>query len=181
MPADHKPTEAELLRAELLQVTEQDLIDFADAVPPGAGEVVRVLGASLAIKVFNAWPGLFLRIPAPQSKRQDGQRRREELMRVLTDEETLRFCTAWAGEPLRVPVMRSLLSAKRQRWLRATHDALTSGNPPAVSSKTEAIYVMGMRLAAAGLAMTSHQIEMVLDSPEGAAVDDRQEPLFTVP
>lgn len=181
MLASHKDTEADLLRAELLKITEQDLVDFAAKVPPGAAEVVRVLGPALAVKLINAWPGVFLRIPAPQSKRQDGQRRRDELMRVLTDDETLKLCTAWAGEPLRVPVMSSLLSAKRQRWLRTTHDALTSGNPPAVSSKTEAIYVMGMRLAAAGMAMTSHQIEQVLDSPEGAAVDDRQEPLFIFP
>lgn len=173
-------TEAELLRAELLQVTELDLVEFADVVPPGAGEVVRVLGAPLSVKVFNAWPGVFLRVPAPQSTRQDGQRRRAELLRVLTEAEMLQLCTAWGGEPLRVPVLRSLLSAKRQRWLRMTHDELTGGHPPAVSSKTEAIYVMGMRLAAAGMAMTSHQIEMVLDSPAGAA-DDRQTPLFIFP
>ncbi|WP_338414744.1 hypothetical protein [uncultured Sphaerotilus sp.] len=175
----HKPqaTEDELLRAELLQVTELDLGEFADAVPPGAGEVVRVLGVALAVKVFNAWPGVFLRVPAAQSNRVDGQRRRAELLRVLDQAELLQLCTAWGGEPLRVPVLRSLLSAKRQRWLRTTHDALTSGHPPAVSSKAEAIYVMGMRLAAAGMAMTSHQIEMVLDSPEPGA-DDRQRPLF---
>lgn len=177
MRHDHA-TESELLRAKLLHVTVQDLADFGHLLKPVAAEMMHVLGTELAATIINAWPGALLAVPMPESSRADGQRRRDELLRVLSRDELLKLCTAWGGQELRVPVLRSLLFAKRQRWLRTTHDALTSGNPPAVKSKTEAVYVMGMQLAAAGLAMTSKHIEMVLDSPDSTDTDTRQTDLF---
>ena len=44
---------AECLRRALTQVTEQDLGDLDAWVPPGAAEMVRVLGARLAAKLIT--------------------------------------------------------------------------------------------------------------------------------
>ncbi len=45
--------DAESLRQALTQVTEQDLGDLVAWVPPGAAEMVRVLGARLTVRLIN--------------------------------------------------------------------------------------------------------------------------------
>lgn len=154
--------DAELLRRELLQVTEHDLTELAAWVPPGAAEVVRVLGLALAARLFGMWPGVVLQVPVLESSQRHGIERRAELVAALGEQDATALCSAWGGELLVLPVMRSLLSEKRKRWLRAEFDRLTA---EADITKTKAVLTLGLRLGAAGLPMTTRQIMAALDRP----------------
>ena len=90
--------EPEALRQALLHVTAADLTELAAWVPQGTQELVRVLGARLAVRLLNSWPGAKLRIPAAHSASAAGARRRAELVAVLGDADALAVCTARCGE-----------------------------------------------------------------------------------
>lgn len=167
------PDDAESLRQALTQVTEQDLGDLVAWVPPGAAEMVRVLGARLTVRLINLWPGVALAVPMPDSRHASGMARRAELAAALGPEDAAALCVAWGGQVLLLPVMRSLLREKRQRWLRTEFDALSALG----MTRVRAVTVLGLRLAAAGQSMTSRQISSALDRHDAALPAD-QLPLF---
>lgn len=161
--------DAESLRQALTQVTEQDLGDLVAWVPPGAAEMVRVLGARLAAKLITLWPGVALSVPMPDSRHASGMARRAELVAALGQEDAAALCAAWGGQVLLLPVMRSLLREKRQRWLRAEFDRLSAQG----LTRVRAVTVLGLRLAAAGQSMTSRQISSALDRADAPTQVDQ--------
>lgn len=171
-PAAAAAADVEAIRSELGHVTEQDLVDFAHCVPPGMAELVRVLGARLAVRMVDTWPGVLIAVPVADSRQASGIERRAELVRALGEADAAALCTAYGGESIALPVMRWLLRAKRQRWLRREFDAM-----PAGISKMRAVTRLGLRLGAAGLAMTSRQISTALDTP-GTDASSTQIDLF---
>lgn len=166
--------DVETIRIELMHVTEQDLVSLAAWVPPGTAEMVRVLGTRLTVRLINRWPGVVMQVPVIESRHAAGIERRADLVRALGEADANALCAAWGGETLVLPVMRSLLREKRQRWLRQAFDDMTAGG--AAMSKGRAVTVLGLRLGAAGLPMTSRQISAALDRPD--VVTTPQMPLF---
>lgn len=164
----------ELLRRELLQVTERDLVELAAWVPPGAAEVVRVLGPALASRLFGLWPGAVLQVPVLASQHPRGIHRRAELVAHLGEADATALCAAWGGEVLVVPVMRSLLSEKRKRWLQQEFTRMTAG---VSMSNAQAAMQLGLHLGAAGLPMTTRQILNAIEGT-GAGSNPDQIALF---
>ena len=160
------PADAERLRRELLQVTERDLVELRDWVPVAVVEMERVLGARLAVKLVSVWPGLVLPVPVPESSHPSGISRRAMLMAVLGDVDAAALCAAWGGEVLVLPVMRSLLREKRQRWIHSEYLALTS-DPQHQVSQTRAAMLLSQRLGAAGVPMTTRQIVNAIQRQAG--------------
>ena len=168
------PITPEQLRHLITCVTPRDLIDLSGHLPAGTAEMVRVLGREHAARLVNSLPGVLIRVPVAESTNESGRRRRAELGRLLGDELATTLFGAYGGETMRVPVLRTLLAHKRRRWISAAYDALTTGPSPTCSSQYDAINLLCMSLAAAGLTMTAHQIERALNEVAPDASDLHQ-------
>lgn len=154
-------------------VTEQDLHDFADLLPAGAVELVRLLGTESALALMNQWPGVKLPVPKRSDANERGAARWTEIAAVIGESAMQVLAAERGGDMLGVSSCDALRKARRNRAICAEFDQLTGRRPMGEGlSKSAAVIRLGMRHAP----ITYRQIETILDRP--SAVPAAQNPLF---
>ncbi|MCU0963566.1 MAG: hypothetical protein MUF08_00580 [Burkholderiaceae bacterium] len=160
-----------------------DLHELAHLLPPSAADLVRAVGQDAAAALMHRLAGVQLQVPRHRNANPAGARRWAQLEAVIGDAATEALARNHGGEVLDVPTCLALLVEKRNRWLRARFDWLTSSSGPGLPmSGRAAVYEIGIELVAAGRGMTYRQIERVLQEPgrHGAAAEQQLD-LFRPP
>ena len=96
--------------------------------------VLRVLGEPAAWALLSRWPGLSYPVPKYRDANAAGAQRWAELAALVGEAAMPALCGHWGGGELRVPICAALLAHKRQAWLCARFDALTSPHGAAMAT-----------------------------------------------
>lgn len=146
-------------RAEL---SASDLGQWASLLPPTGVELVRLLGADAALRLFNVWPGVQFLVPKGPCANSGGVRRWAQLCEVLGESATLVLSRELGGVGLNVPTLARLRQERRNHGIRIAFDFLTSSNGLDVGlSKARAVHELCLLYAP----MSCRQIETILDRP----------------
>ena len=145
-----------------------DLATLHHLLPEGAKTLLRVLGEPAAWALLSRWPGLSYPVPKYRDANAAGAQRWAELAAVVGEAAMPALCGHWGGGELRVPICAALLAHKRQAWLCARFDALTSPHGAAMATHA-AVRELGLALAEAGQPMSHRQIETALNQGATAA------------
>lgn len=165
-------------------LTADDLKDLAHLLPRTAVELVAIVGVPDALVLLNTMPGVKLTVPKrdPQHLPVVARRRWSLVTNLVSADSARALAQHLGGLPLEIATCHQLRIEKRNRWLRATFDYITSPAGGGLS-RNQAVYELGISLAEAfGECLSAGGIERALDTPgpEAAAarVNTRQLPLF---
>lgn len=158
-------------------VEEADIEPLGHLLPPTAAALIRCAGVKPALALLQRWPGVTVPCPKHADSNPAGARRWAQIAEVVGDEAMPAIAAHYGGSILDVPVCRVLLMEKRNRWLRARYDELTSARLAALSGSA-AIYELNLALAEAGQPMTYRSIEQLLYAGNRDADPAQQLPLF---
>jgi hypothetical protein len=165
-------------------LTADDLQALVHLLPRTAAELISVVGVSDALALLNTMPGVTLTVPKREAQFLPAvARRRWSLVTSLISETGAQsLARHMGGLPLQIATCHQLRVEKRNRWLRAQFDELTSASGGGLS-RNQAVYELGVLLAEAfGECLSAGGIERALDTPGpeavAARVNTRQLPLF---
>ena len=175
---------------QLDHITPADLAELGHLLPSNGADLVRCIGVPAALALLNGLPGAVMVMPKAEAPaHRCGPSRWAMLQSVVGPGAMPALAAQYGGAVLDVPVCHQLRTERRNRWLRARFDALTSPHGPhgphdphsppgagCMRSKAQAVYELGLELAARGQVMSSRGIEGVIDSagPSAAASRDAQ-------
>jgi len=164
--AGNAPAQPERLDLEL---TVADLSEFAHLMPPSALELVRAIGADAAVSLMRGCGGAQLVVPKFQDHNRAGARRWAQLAEIVGEAAMPGLAAHYGGGLLDVPRCAQLLAAKRDAWVRRRFDELTYTAGRGLCAR-DAVFTIGLALAAAGRPLTYRQIERVVNQTAAGLV-----------
>lgn len=151
-------------------VEPADLVELAHLLPPSAVTLIRVVGAPAALALMQNRPGVLFTVPLRSDANPAGVARWRLLADAVGIEvieaEMLALTAHYGGGVLEVPVCRDLILHKRNRWIRARFDQLTSLRGPALSA-WGAVQEINLALSQSGWPLTLREVQKVVNAPGG--------------
>ncbi|MCA0175199.1 MAG: hypothetical protein LCH73_02760 [Proteobacteria bacterium] len=152
-----------------------DLAALGHLLPPTAQTMRRVLGDDATAILINQRAGVQLRIPLHRAANTAGAERWAALAYLIGDDATAAAAAQWGGGLLDVPLCQRLVAERRDRWLRARYDQLTSPHGARLSANA-AIHQLAVALAHGGQPFTAREIEKALTRTDIGPDDVAPEP-----
>lgn len=163
-----------------LAVELHDLRELGHLLPPSAVTLIRVAGVQPALRLLRYWPAVQLVVPLRPAANPAGARRWQALANMVGEAAMPALVAHYGGGVLDVPACRDLLIEKRNRWVRARFDALTSLYGPALSAYA-AVQEINLALAEAGWPLTLREVQKVVNETRRAAAEPADPPQLALP
>lgn len=147
-------------------VTPDDLVHLADWLPPTAVTLIRLLGDLQALQLMRRLPAVQMVVPLHRNANRGGARRWAMLAGVVGESAMPALVAHWGGSVLDVPVCRDLIVEKRNRWIRARFDDLTTSahSGGAGLSAYAALQEINLALAQTGWPFTLREVQKVVNA-----------------
>lgn len=143
-------------------ITERDLHNFANLVPPSGTALLRMLGVSAGLSLLNTWAGVQVVVPKGPCNNAGGAKRWGQMVAIIGEEAMLLLASEMGGEVLEVPTLDALRKERRNHAIRTQFDRLTAKAPAGEGlSKGRAVQELGLSHAP----ITWRQLETILDQP----------------
>lgn len=155
-------------------ITEADLHNFANLVPPSGTALLRMLGITAGLSLLNVWAGVQVVVPKGPCNNAGGAKRWTQMVAIVGEAAMFILSSEMGGEVLEVPTLDALRKERRNHAIRTQFDCLTA-KPPAGEglSKGRAVQELGLSHAP----ITWRQLEVILDRP--SAEPSPQNQLFS--
>lgn len=143
-------------------ITEADLHNFANLVPPSGAAVLRMLGVQAGLTLINGLAGVQVVVPKGPCNNPGGARVWAYLVAVVGVDAMGILAREMGGECLEVPTLDALRKERRNHAIRTQFDHLTAQAPAGEGlSKARAVQELGLIHAP----ITWRQLETILDRP----------------
>lgn len=156
-------------------VSEEDLCELAEWLPPTARDLIEALGRAPALALLRELPGAQLVIPLREAANAAGAQHWAELAEIVGAGVMPVLCSRWGGAPLDVPTCAELLLEKRSRWIRSRFNYLTLVHSPRLSGHTAA-RVINIALSRARWPLTLREVQKVVNGVPKQAPRPRAPP-----
>lgn len=161
------------------ELDADDLRSLAHLLPPSAAELARAIGAEAAAALMRELAGVQILVPRRADANPAGRRRHAQLEAIVGPRAMPALLANYGGNALDIPVCLAAVVEKRNRWIRARFDHLTSRAGGAISRR-QAVYELGLELHTVRRGLTYRQIERAIEAGD-AAPPAPQADLFTLP
>lgn len=161
------------------ELDADDLRALAHLLPPSAVELARAVGAEAAAALMRELPGVQILVPRRADANPAGARRHAQLAAIVGADAMPALLAHYGGGALDIPLCVAAAVEKRNRWIRARFDFLTSRRGGAISRR-QAVYELGLELAGVRRGLTYRQIERAIEAgdAEAGACERAQAELF---
>lgn len=143
-------------------ITEDDLRNFANLVPPSGTEILRMLGVKAGLTLLNGLAGVRVVVPKGPCSNAGGKRTWAYLAAVIGVDAMNVLAREMGGDCLKVPTLYVLRSERRNHAIRTQFDRLTA---PAPAGEGLSKFRAMQELVLLHAPISCGHLESVLDRP----------------